>query len=217
MTPDDNLCFGNKNGGDALFRGVVIVTSSDALLVCASFWKTQTEDDEEDWGKSGKPVVRSPSGTGSVDESSCKRSCEEIAKRITLLEQARHNTTSLRGAVFESSSSNVAIKAAHSDAKESTNTQELFISLTESSTQLQDNEEGIVNDKGPFTPKPVRSDTKDGRSHETKHEDNSDTPVHVRVRLSKLLCEGLDGQGDSEVVKGIPGPGEESNLYKGVD
>ena len=94
----------------------------------------------------------------SVDQATSECGCEQVAKRVTLLQHARDEATSGFRAVFESSGRSVPIEPTHGDSKQRTAGEELFVGLAEARAELNNDEEYIVRDKGPFTAIPIGSD-----------------------------------------------------------
>lgn len=129
-----------------------------------------------------------------VDKATRKRSDQQVTKGVTLLQHSRDNTTGLWGTILQSSSSNITIQTTHGNTEKRTAGQELFVCLTETGTQLQDNEENVVGDKGPFPAVAIRQDTEDDGTDGTQHQHEGDTPGNFGVGTFKVF--GQTGQGN---------------------
>lgn len=70
--------------------------------------------------------------------------------------------------------------------------------------QFENNKEEVVDDKGPFSSISITGNTKDGRAHRSEHENKSDTPCNILLRLIERLAQTSDGQRNAEEVEGIP-------------
>lgn len=112
--------------------------------------KKQTIQNDQHWNGGRKPIKRSPSMRGCIDQGTRKRCRQQISKRISLLKNARDNPTSLQGTILKGGSCGIAVYATHGNTEESSTGQELLVGLAETGTQLEDNKQNIVDDKGPF-------------------------------------------------------------------
>lgn len=189
------------------FRARLLTTTESLRLR-----QTQTEGNDQDGRARREPIQRAPSMGGSIDQATRKRSCKQITKSITLLQQTGDDTTSLGRAVLESSSSSVTVQTAHGDTEEGTAGQELLIGLAESAAQLDDDEEELVDDEGPFPAIAIRGNTEDDGANGSEHQHEGDTPGDVGDGFVKCFSQLSGGQGDGEEIEGIPSPAEEGDL-----
>ena len=141
---------------------------------------------------------------GGVDKASRKSCCKKISKCIALLQHTRYQTTSKFWAIFQRSCSSISIKTTHGNTEERSASQELLVSLTETGSQLQDNEQDVVDDKWPFSSISICSKTKGDGPHGSEHQYKCDTPSNFSVCLAEGLSEVRDSQADGEEVEGIP-------------
>lgn len=88
----------------------------------------------------------------------------------------------------------------------------MFVCLTETGTQLQDDEENVVGDKGPFPAVAIRQDTEDDRTDGTQHEHEGDTPGNFGVGLVEIFSQTGQRNRDGKEIEGIPSPAPEGNL-----
>ena len=93
----------------------------------------QTEDDNKDRWTSRKPIKRTPSVWGRINERASKSRGEQVSKSITLLQQTGDNTTRLGGTVLERGGSCITIQTSHGNTEEGATGQELFVGLAEAS------------------------------------------------------------------------------------
>jgi hypothetical protein len=194
--------------GDESCTNVALLISDYLTFdVCICFWEAETEDNDQDRWASTEPVKRSPSMRSGINETSSKCCGEKVSKSITLLQHPRQKTTSLFRTVFEGCCGCVAIKTTHCDTEQSTTGEELFVGVTEAGSELQDNEEDVVDDERPFASISISSETKSDGADGSEHEDKCDTPCDLYSGLAELLGKLVDSQTDSEEVKGIPSLG----------
>ena len=146
-----------------------------------------------------------------------------VGETHTLLENTRNETSGFVRTVFEGRGGSVAVQTTHGNAKKCSAGEKLLVILGEPSSlfsllampdslsdkevvahQLNHDKEQIVDDKGPFPPVPISSDTKDCGTERSKHEHKGDAPGNVGVGFIKGLGQIADGQGDGEEVKSVP-------------
>ena len=89
--------------------------------------------------------------------------------------------------IFEGGGGGITVEATHSDTEQGSYCEELAVGLRESGAELQDDEEDVIDDKGPFATIAIRSNTKNCRADRPKHENQGDTPCDLSVRLVELL------------------------------
>lgn len=109
------------------------------------------------------------------------------------------------------SSSSISVQTTHCNTKKRSHSQELVVCTTKSSTELQYNEENIVNNERPLSSIPISSKTKDDRSNTAQHKHERDTPGNISLGLAERLSKRLDSQRDSKEVECVPSPSEEGN------
>jgi len=181
-----------------------------ALNEGVGLWKTETEDDDQDWRSSTKPEKRPPSVRSGVDKAASEDGREQISECVSLLEHTRHDTSCSFWTVFESGRRRVAVQPAHRDTVDSTDSKELLVGLAETSAKFEDDEKYIVDHKRPFATVTVGSDTEENSADGSEHEDQCNTPCDVGLANIERFGEISNGEGDGEKVEGIPGPGDES-------
>lgn len=185
---------------------------SFATLESLGFGQAQTENNEQHRWASAEPKERAPAVWSGVDKTTRKRSDEQVTKGVTLLQHSRDNATGLWGTILQSGSSNVTIQTTHGNTEKSTAGQELFVGRTETGAQLQDDEENVVGDKGPFAAVAIREDTEDDGTDGTQHQHEGDTPGDFGVGTLKVFSQTGQGNRDGEEIKGIPSPATKGDL-----
>lgn len=196
--------------------------------------QAQPESNDQNWWARAKPVQRPPTVRGGVDETAGEGCCEQVSKGVSLLEHTGNDTSGSFWAVLEGGCGSISVESAHGNTEKSTHSKKLTVSLSKPGAKFEDDEENVVNHKGPsrrsisafgstgispseeviYIPFPsiaIGSDTEDGRADGSEHEHQSNTPGDVRVRFSERLSEVGDRQRYGEEIKGIPRPGEESD------
>jgi hypothetical protein len=98
--------------------------------------------------------------------------------------------------------SSVSVKSSHSDSEQSTNSKELVVGLAETSAKFKNDEQNVVDNKGPFTSVSISSDTEGNRANGTEHKHECDTPGDVFCGFSKFLSKVGDCQRDGEEIEG---------------
>ena len=86
---------------------------------------------------------------GGVDEGACEGGSEEVSECVALLKHAGDDTPGGIGTVFEGCGGGVAVQTTHRDTEEGANGEKLRIGLAEAGTELKDDEENVVDYKGP--------------------------------------------------------------------
>jgi hypothetical protein len=181
-----------------------LITHELTLNIGIGLRKAKTKDDNQDRRASTKPVKWAPSVGRRVNEPSRKRRRQEIAKRITLLQHARDQTTSLLGTVLQGGGGGITIQATHGHTKQGTAGQELLVVLAETRAELERNEEDIVHDKRPLAAVPIGRYTEDGGPNRTEHEHQGDAPCDLGRGLAEGNGEIRDRQADGEEIKSVP-------------
>ena len=203
--------------GDFAFRdegtGHVAFAFADgnAALESVRFWETQAEGNDQDGRTGTKPIQRSPAMGGGIDEATGEGCSEQITKSVALLKHARDQATCFRRAVFDGCGRSIAIQTTHCNAKERAHCQELLVGLAKAGAQLEDDEEEVVDDKGPLATISICSDTEYGGSDRSEHEDEGDSPGDVCIGLAEGLGQVCDSEGDGKEVEGVPGPCQEGD------
>lgn len=151
--------------GDESFRNVAVsLADGHALVKRVSLGKAQTEYNDKDWWTSAEPEKGTPSVAGGVDEAAGKGRCEEVAEGVTLLQHTGDETSGSFRAIFECSGGGVSIEASHGNSEEGAAGEELFVGLTETGTEFENDEEKVIDDKGPFAAVSVCGNTEDDTS-----------------------------------------------------
>ena len=203
--------------GDFAFReegtGHVALAFADgnAALESVRFWETQAEGNDQDGRAGAKPIQRTPAVGGGVDETTGEGRSEQVTKGVSLLKHAGDQATCFRRAVFEGGGGRIAIQPAHCNAKEGAHSQELLVGLAKAGAQLEDDEEDVVDDKGPLATISIGGDTEYRGSDRSEHEDEGDAPGDVGVGLAEGLGQVCDCEGDGEEVEGVPAPRQEGD------
>ena len=86
-----------------------------------------------------------------IDQSACKNRRKQVSKSVSLLQHSRNNSSGSLWAIFQSSGCSITVKSAHCDTEQCAAGEELGEGLAETGTELEDDEEDVVDDKGPFT------------------------------------------------------------------
>ena len=147
MTLQRNLALRQERSSNATAHlRARLLSSTESLRLT----QEQAEDDNKNRGTSRKPIKRTPSVRGRINERASKSRGEQVSKGITLLQQTGDNTTRLGGTVLESGGSCITIQTSHGNTEEGATGQELFVGLAEAGAQLEDDKEQLVNDEGPF-------------------------------------------------------------------
>lgn len=76
---------------------------------------------------------------------------QKVAESITLLQHARYDTSRRWRAVFQGRGGGVAIKPSHCNPEQSPACKELFVVLAKSCAEFEDDEEYIIDNKGPLS------------------------------------------------------------------
>jgi hypothetical protein len=165
VLPQCDLSFRNERSRKISLGLLESLTISKGL----GLWKTETKENYQNRWTCSKPEERTPSMGRGIDKSASESRGQEVPKCIALLKHARYDASSCVRAIFQSCRSRIAVQATHCNPKESSNGQELAVGLCESSTQLQHDEEDVVNNEGPFSAISICCDTKYGRPYTPEH------------------------------------------------
>jgi hypothetical protein len=90
--------------------------------------------------------------------------------------------------------------------------QELFISLAESGSEFQNNEEDVVHHERPLATPAIGCDTECDGADGSEHEDEGDTPGDIGDGFIEFLSQLGGGQGDGEEIESVPCPAEKGDL-----
>lgn len=115
----------------------------------------------------------------SIDKTSGKSRGEQIPKRVTLLQEPRNDTACFRRAILQRCSSRVTVQSTHGNSKQGATSQELFICLAETSAELEDHEEELVDDEWPFAAPSIGGDSEGDRADRSQHQHQGDSPCDV--------------------------------------
>jgi hypothetical protein len=182
----------------------LLISNGVTFNVRISFWQAETENDDQNRWAGTEPEERAPAVRSGVDKASRKSSCQKITKSVALLQHAGNDSTCLLRAILESGCSSIAVQTTHCDTEQSSACKELLIVLAEACPQLENNEQEVVYDERPFSSVSIGCKTEDGGSNGPEHQNQSDSPGDLGIRLAEGLGEVRDCQADGEEVKGIP-------------
>lgn len=98
----------------------------------------------------------------SANQSTSKDHSKKVSKSITLLKHTRDETSSILGTILEGGGSGVTVQTTHGNTEQSTNGKELFVILTETSSQFENDEQNVVDDEGPLSAVTICGNTEDG-------------------------------------------------------
>lgn len=146
MPLDSHLSFFEERRSHSSHLSSSFLSSSERLR----FGKKQTIQNNQHWNGSRKPIERSPSMRGRINQGTRKCCRQQISKRISLLKNTRDNPTSLQGTIFKGGGCSIAVYATHGDTEESSTGQELLVGLAKTGAQLEDDKKNIIDDKRPF-------------------------------------------------------------------
>jgi hypothetical protein len=167
--------------------------------------QTQTENNEQDRRTGTKPVKRTPSVGRSIDETSRKSRREKVAKRITLLQHPGDHTTRLLRTILQRRRSRITVEPTHRNTKQGAAGQELLVGLTEPRTELEHDEEDIIDDERPLPTISIGRDTEDDGPDGAEHQHQRDAPCDLGIGLIERDREVRDGQADGEEIERVPG------------
>lgn len=148
----------------------------------------------------------------SINQGPSKRSSQQVAKGVTLLEQPRDNPPRLHGTILQGGGRGVPVKTAHGDSEQSATGEELLIGLAETRAELEHDEKNVVHNKRPLATPAVGGNAKGDGADGSEHEHEGDAPGDICYLLAELLRQLRRGQRDREEVEGIPAPREECDL-----
>ena len=172
----------------------------------------QSEQDDQHRGTRAEPEEWPPPMARGVHEAPREDRRKQIPKGIALLQHAGDDTARRLGAVLERRGGGIAVESAHGDAEQGPHGQELLVVLREACAELEDDEEDVVDDEGPFPAVAVGGDAEDGRADGAQHQHEGYAPCDVGVRLVEGLGQVADDERDGKEVEGVPCPGYERDL-----
>ena len=124
-------------------------------------WQQGTDKGSEQAESGAKVEEDAPVATVLWDEGEVDDGGEEVADGVSLLEDAGREAAYFDRQVFERGGGGEAPYAAHADAEEGADGEELLECLDEAGTQLDEGDDEEVGDEGPFATVTVRDDTED--------------------------------------------------------
>lgn len=213
-----NFSFRNKRRSNI----TLCLTDGHSLVKGGSLGQHESEDDDEHRRASTEPEQRAPSMGRGIDKTTSEDCSKKISKGVSLLQHTGDNTSSSWGAILEGSGGCVTVKTTHSNTKERSAAEELLVGLGETSAlqnlacryhgrnstqtyQFQNNEQNVVDHKGPLSSISVCCQPKDYSSHRPQHQHKSDTPSNIRIRNIELSRQVGNSQADGEEIESIPG------------
>lgn len=152
---DGDAAFGDEGAGEMAAGDA----DGFALAEAFGFREAEAEEDEEDWRAGAEPVEGTPAVGGGVDETTRKCGGEQVAKGVALLEHPADDPSRFFGAIFQGRGCRIAVQSTHGNAEEGTAGQKLAVGVAEAGAQLQDDEEDVIDDEGPFSTIAIRRNT----------------------------------------------------------
>jgi len=150
-----DFAFSNKCCPDiALF-----VSDDLAFLVGFGFWQAESKDNDEDGRASTEPEEWTPSVRCGVHKTSCESSRQQVPKSIALLQHSRNQTTSFLWTIFQGCCGSITVQPAHCNSEQCSAGKELFVSLTETGPEFENDEKKIIDHEGPFSSISIRCET----------------------------------------------------------
>ena len=145
MVFEGDLAFGYEGAGYV----AALLANGDTVAERLGLRQAEAEEDDQDRGPGAEPEKRPPAVRGGVDEPARKGRGEQVAKCVALLEHAGDETAGRWRTVFDGGCGGVSVQPAHCDAEECSHGEELLVGLAEACAELEDDEEDVVNYKGP--------------------------------------------------------------------
>ena len=174
------------------------------------FGEADAHEAYSDGKAGGDPEDRLSRARGSAD-TQIGTGSKNVAERVALLQDTRHETAGVDRATLQGHCDGVAIEAAHEETKETSDAQELLKSGAVYGGNLQKTKDQHIDDHGPFASEFVASKAEKGGADGAEKQSQGDGGGDIS--LGCLLVVGefdrLDGQGVE--VKGIGGPCEEAD------
>ena len=125
------------------------------------FGEWDPEEADEDGEAGGDPEDSFPA-LGAAADAEVGACGEDVAEGVALLEDAGHQAAGVDGAVFEGHGDGVAVDAAHEEAEEGAHGEELLECGAVDGGDLEEAEDGHVDDHGPFAAEFVTGETEEG-------------------------------------------------------
>ncbi|EEQ41340.1 hypothetical protein CLUG_05467 [Clavispora lusitaniae ATCC 42720] len=168
-------------------------------------------DNEKHWRPRSKPENGSPAMQRVVCDGSVENNNQKIPKGVTFSENARQNASTCGWRIVHGRGQRKTKHTAHGDSKERPHAQKSLVGLDKTRSDSQHNQKRQVDDVGPFSAVAVTPVAENNGAHRTQHKHQGDAPRDVLHRLVERLGHGLCVQGNSEKVKGVPGPAHETH------
>ena len=168
-------------------------------------------DDSNSNGQSGADPEDGFPGLGRASDTEIGTGGDDITERVTLLEDSRHETSSIDGTVFESHGNGVAIDTTHEETEERANSEKLGKGGAVYGCNLEKTKDDHVDDHGIFAAKLVTGQTEksgtDGAQEQSEGDGSGDVGLCGVVVLCEFDCLNREGM----EIKGIRGPGGQSD------
>lgn len=168
-------------------------------------------DDSDTNGQTGADPEDGFPGLGGTSNAEVGTGGEDIAERVALLEDSRHEASRIDGTVFESHGNGVAIDTTHEKTEERADGEKLGKGGAVDGGNLKKTKDDHVDDHGVLATKLVTGQTKESRADGAKEQSEGDGSGDVGLCGVVVFREfdGLDGEGME--VKGIGGPGGQTD------